>query len=320
MPSAYLAAEGFEAQLLAELGTAAGEVQGRLILSPAPARPSVWAQNVWEDPRRLTFQSIREAADLLRGMQRNWALWPVAQHRRAHLIAERLPHVSARPLTFPDLPPAAPLGSWCLLDANTLLAAPTCRSPFRHGEVVFHENREAPPNRAYLKLWETLTRLGRHPGPGERCLDLGASPGGWTWVLHELGAQVISVDKAALDPAIAALPRVQHRQESAFGLRPQDIGPVDWLTSDVICYPERLLRLVETWLTSGLVANFVCTLKFQGPTDHAAIAALAAIPGGQVVHLFHNKHEVTWMWPAPTAGSSAVLTHPDPAQISRFPE
>lgn len=300
MPSVYLAAEEFQEQLLVELGPAVGEVQGRLVFSPEPARPSVWAQNVWEDPQRLPFQSIREAADLLRGLQRNWALWPLAQHRRAALIAERLPHVSAKPHLFPNPAPTAPFGSWCLLDANTLLASPLCRSPFRHGEVTFQEDREGPPNRAYLKLWEALTRLGRHPGPGERCLDLGASPGGWTWVHQQLGAgEVIAVDKADLDPKVLALPGVTHRQESAFGLKPQDIGPVAWLTSDVICYPERLLRLVNTWLSSGLVGNFVCTLKFQGPTDHDAIAALAAIPGGQVVHLFHNKHEVTWMWPAP---------------------
>ena len=73
----------------------------------------------------------------------------------------------------------------------------------------------APPNRAYLKLWEALTLAanmpdGRMPRPGELCLDLGSSPGGWSWVLQKLGARVISVDKAPLDPAdrIAARHRV----------------------------------------------------------------------------------------------------------------
>ena len=27
-------------------------------------------------------------------------------------------------------------------------------------------------------------------------------------------------------------------------------------------------------------------------------ATFAAIPGGRVLHLHHNKHELTWMWPA----------------------
>nr|MDP9196734.1 hypothetical protein [Pseudomonadota bacterium] len=76
---------------------------------------------------------------------------------------------------------------------------------------------------------------------------------------------------------------------------PEDVGPVDWFCSDVICYPERLLRLVQTWRDSGLVRNFVCTIKFQGPTDHATARAFAAIPGSRLMHLHHNKHELTWI-------------------------
>ncbi|MGQ9367297.1 SAM-dependent methyltransferase [Azospirillum sp. ST 5-10] len=294
----YLAPEGLLDDLVAELGDVAA-VDGRLVFAEGPARPAAWAQNVWHDPVRLRFASIKEAARALRGIQRNWALWPLRHHRRAALIQENLPHVSARPLAFPAPAPSAPLGSWTLLDERTLVAAARCSSPFRHGEVAFVENRTAPPNRAYLKLWEALTRMGEHPGPGDRCLDLGACPGGWTWVMHELGATVISVDKAPLDPAVAALPRVTVRRESAFGLRPQDVGPVDWLACDVICYPQRLLRLVEGWMASGLARRFVCTLKFQGATDHETARAFAAIPGGRLVHLHHNKHELTWMWPAP---------------------
>jgi 23S rRNA (cytidine2498-2'-O)-methyltransferase len=40
----------------------------------------------------------------------------------------------------------------------------------------------------------------------------------------------------------------------------------------------------------------VCTIKFQGDTDHAAAEAFAGIPGGRVFHLFHNKHELTFAW------------------------
>jgi 23S rRNA (cytidine2498-2'-O)-methyltransferase len=42
------------------------------------------------------------------------------------------------------------------------------------------------------------------------------------------------------------------------------------------------------------VRNFVCTLKFQGATDHDTIAAFAAIPGSRLFHAHHNKHELTW--------------------------
>lgn len=293
----YLAADGFVDDLVAELGEVS-QVDGRLVFAPGPARPAAWAQNIWHDPVRIAVPSIKGGAKALRGIQRNWALWSQRHHRRAALIQENLPHVSAKPVVFPSSLPTAPLGSWTLLDESTIVAAARCSSPYRHGEVEFVENRTAPPNRAYLKLWEALTLFGEQPGPGDTCLDLGACPGGWTWVLHELGASVISVDKAPLDPAIAALPRVTIRQESAFGLKPQQIGPVDWLCCDVICYPTRLLRLVRDWMDSGLAKRFVCTLKFQAATDHETAQAFAAIPGGRLLHLHHNKHELTWMWPA----------------------
>ena len=291
----YLAPEGFLDDLLAELATPPLAVHDRLVLVAGPPRACAWAANVWHDPVRIRFGSIGQAARALRSVQRNWTLQPVRHHRRAALIQDRLPHVSAKPLAFPHPAPTAPLGSWLLEDESTLIASARCSSPFRHGEVQFVEDREAPPNRAYLKLWEAFTRLDRRPGPGELCLDLGSSPGGWTWVLHELGARVISVDKAPLAPGVAALPRVDFRRQSAFALTPRDVGPVDWLCSDVICYPERLLRLVRGWLESGLARNFVCTIKFQGPTDHAMTRAFQEIPGSQVVHLHHNKHELTWM-------------------------
>ena len=153
--------------------------------------------------------------------------------------------------SFPAAAPTAPLGSWTLLAPDRMLAAAECSAPFPNGEVAFVEDRTGPPNRAYLKLWEALVRFGRWPGPGERCLDLGASPGGWTYVLAKLGADVIAVDKAPLDPKVAAMPACEWRGESAFALEPASVGPVDWLFSDIVCYPARLLRLVETLARLG---------------------------------------------------------------------
>lgn len=293
--TAYLAPEGYVDELRVELGEAATETYGRLVLAAGPPRPVAWVANVWREPQRLAIASIGDAVRQLRGIQRNWALYSHAHHRRAALIAEQLPKVSAKPLVFGAPAPAAPLGSWTLLDPGTLLAAPHCTSPFPNGEVSFVEDREAPPSRAYLKLWELFTILGEQPRPGERCLDLGSSPGGWTWVLQRLGAHVISVDKAPLDPRIAALPLVEVRRESAFSLEPKSIGGIDWLFSDVICYPARLLALVERWLAAGTCRRFVCTLKFQGQTDHETARRFAAIPGSRLMHLHNNKHELTWI-------------------------
>jgi 23S rRNA (cytidine2498-2'-O)-methyltransferase len=292
--TAYLAAEGFARELADELG--AVELRhGRLLIAPGPPRPAAWAANIWLDPQEIAIASISDAVAKLRAMQRNWAVYVPRLYRRAMLIQEQLPRVSAKPLVFGTPPPSAPLGSWTLLDVGTILAAPHCTSAFPNGVVRFAEDRMGPPSRAYLKLWEALTLIGQRPAPGEVCADLGASPGGWSWALQQMGAQVISVDKAPLAAEIAGLPGIEHRRESAFAVDPRAVGPVAWLFSDVVCYPPRLLALVERWLAARTCNNFICAIKFQGETDHATARRFAAIPGSQVRHLFHNKHELTWI-------------------------
>jgi 23S rRNA (cytidine2498-2'-O)-methyltransferase len=290
----YLAPEDFLPQLQEELGGDARETYGNLVLAPAPARPVAWVANAWHDPQRIEIASIGDAANKLRAIQRNWALYSFAHQRGASLIAERLPKVSAKPLRFGDPVPTAPLGSWTLIDQTTLIASPRCASAFPNGEAQFVEDRTAP-SRAYLKLWELFTLTDQRPGPGDFCIDLGASPGGWTWVLQRLGAQVLSVDKAPLDASVSCLPNVEERHESAFALDPRSVGRVDWLFSDVICYPTRLLALVRKWLAAGTVRRFACTIKFQGATDFETMRAFAAIPGSRLLHLHHNKHELTWV-------------------------
>lgn len=293
--TAYLAPEGFTADLTAELGDAVIETFGDLVVARGAPRKLVWAENTWLDPRFIEIDSIGDAAKKLRDIQRNWSGYGYQFHRRGKLIEEKLPHVSARPLKFGAPLPTTPLGSWTLVRENLILASPNCSEAVPNGAYVFEENKDEPPNRAYLKLWESLTRIKKMPGAGETCLDLGACPGGWTWVLQGLGADVIAVDKAPLADHIAALPRVKYIQQSAFGLKPQDIGAVDWLFSDIICYPERLLRLVQEWKESGLAKNMVCTIKFQGATDHKTTQSFLEIPGSYAMHLYNNKHEITWV-------------------------
>jgi 23S rRNA (cytidine2498-2'-O)-methyltransferase len=255
-----------------------------------------WQANAWLEPFEMEFDSISEAAAALRAIQRNWSPVLVTQFRRGALIASQLPPISEKPRPFPWKIPAAPMGAWTLLDARRMIASPRCSSPFPGGRIEFAEDKEGPPSRAYLKLWEALVRRGTWPGPGDRCLDAGASPGGWTWALSRLGAEVTAVDRAPLEPRILNLPGLSFLKHDAFTLRPEDLGPRDWVFSDVVCYPPRLYEWVQKWLASGLCENFVCTIKMQGPEpDLETTRLFAEIPGSTVLHLYHNKHELTWM-------------------------
>jgi 23S rRNA (cytidine2498-2'-O)-methyltransferase len=296
VPVAYLAADGLVGPVLEALGDRVVGVQGRLVLAAEPcAEASWWAANTWLAPEWRRIASIGDGARWLRSMQRNWACCTSDWFRRAQLLQEQLPPLRPRPRPFPFELPAAPMGGWTLWEKDLMLASPRCSSPFANGEIEFEDDREGPPSRAFKKLWEALTLLRRRPAPGELCLDLGASPGGWTWALQRLGARVIAVDKAPLAPQIAALDGVEQRLESAFGLDPREVGPVDWLFSDVICYPRRLLELIGRWRDSGAAKRFVCTIKFQGEDEHAVAQEFAALPGARLMHLHHNKHELTFV-------------------------
>ncbi len=294
----YLAPKGYELQLKEELQrkeqNIVFELEG-LIGTSAEYLDIIWAENIWYEPQIIKFESISEAAKALKNIQRNWVLCSRAEHRRAALIAEQLPKVSGKPLIFGDPVPTAPLGSWTLLDRNTLLGSAKCSSPFPNGAIYFEEDKTNPPNRAYLKLWESFTRLGVRPKKGELCLDLGSSPGGWSWVLAECGAHVFSVDKAPLAPHIVSNPLVEYCNGSAFGLEPKLLGDVDWMFSDVACYPERLLGLVEKYLEAVPNINLLCTIKLSGQTDFEAIEKFLKIPNSSVMHLCVNKHELTWV-------------------------
>lgn len=304
--AAYLAAEDYVVPLTEELARRGVTIEawhGLLALSPDPPVRAAWALDTWADPREIAAPSVKVVADALRAMQRNWVAYPAGLHRRMALVEAQLPPVKSRELTFPAAAPTAHLGAWTLLAQDRLLASPTKTSPFPNGVCRFVEDRSGPPSRAYLKFWEACTLSRRWPAPGDTCIDLGAAPGGWTWALAKLGARVTAVDKAPLDPAVAAMPGVSIRQESAFGIAPE---PVDWLCCDVIAYPARLLALLHRWLDAGAARNIVCTIKFQGETDHATAEALAAIGGARLMHLYHNKHELTFAWARDTADAGAA--------------
>lgn len=293
---AYLAPEGLVAPIVDALGDRVLAVRGRLVLAAEPCdEASWWAANTWLEPEWRRIGSIGDGARWLRSMQRNWTFYGDDFYRRATLLVDKLPPLRSRPREFPFEVPTSPMGSWTLWEHDLMLASARCSSPFGNGELQFVEDRTGPPSRAYRKLWEALLRFGPLPQPGERCIDLGAAPGGWTWALARLGADVVAVDKADMDASVAALPNVEVRTESAFGLDPREVGPVDWLFSDVICYPPRLLELVQRWREAGMARRFVCTIKFQGEGEHEAARGFAEIDSARVLHLHHNKHELTFL-------------------------
>lgn len=170
--------------------------------------------------------------------------------------------------------------------------------PGGHAPVRGYEDA---PSSAYRKLVEALAWLRLRPGEDDVVLDLGAAPGGWSYVALANGARVIAYDRADLDARLTAHPRLEHVRRDAFADAPLDEGT--WLLCDVIDAPERSLELIARALAAPRLRALVVTVKLKppialGPVEEAkALVARARADGwvARVKHLVHNKHEVTVM-------------------------
>jgi 23S rRNA (cytidine2498-2'-O)-methyltransferase len=181
-----------------------------------------------------------------------------------------------------------------------------CRKPFERfplGWHEFNEDKVQPPSRAYLKLWEIFltqdffdfSKLHK-----SQCIEVGCSPGGWTWVLAQYFKSVCAVDKAPLAPQLSEFKNITFLAEDAFKLTPSEFKTVRWFFSDIICTPQRMNSLVNHWLTDSTITHFVSTIKFKGAVDfkflHNFQIEKSLIGKSTIIHLYHNKNEVTWLF------------------------
>ncbi|MCR9142337.1 MAG: hypothetical protein NXI24_08790 [bacterium] len=193
-----------------------------------------------------------------------------------------------------------------------------CLSPWPGGLWQATENRE-PPSRAYRKLAEALEQFpwigggigdvdSAGEGPpgsrgaalaiqaGDRVVDLGASPGGWSWVALQRGARVLAVDRSPLRADLMQHAKLDFVQGDAFQYRPE--SPVDWLICDVIAFPDRILELLRDWVAMKRCRNFCVTVKFRGAGDYGVLVELKNMLNKHardfaLRRLSENKNEVT---------------------------
>jgi 23S rRNA (cytidine2498-2'-O)-methyltransferase len=182
-------------------------------------------------------------------------------------------------------------------------------SRFIGGYIAPAVDKQAP-SRAFAKLVEVEQRLNCAIAKGETCVDLGASPGSWTYTAAARGATVTAVDRSPLRDDLMQHSRVRFVRGDAFRYRPET--PVDWLLSDVIAYPERVGELLRTWLGARLCRRFCVTIKFHGRDDDAQLEPIKewlATSGYEhaVRRLDANKNEATAYGILGDATASACL-------------
>jgi len=121
------------------------------------------------------------------------------------------------------------------------------------------------PSRSALKLEEALHVLLREDDrkqllqPGMRAADLGAAPGGWTWVLMRHGLRVTAIDNGPLRPHLLDSGLVEHLRADGFAWQPPQ--PVDWMVCDMVEQPRRVAERMATWMREGWCRQSVFNLK-----------------------------------------------------------
>lgn len=275
------------------------DIYDNLVVSTNKQLNVCFAQDIWLEPQIVDIKSISDAVKILKAANKFWYLHPISHIRRSRLIESQLRQCPSLERDFPIETALPTVGCFSLLDKNTLLFSVKRTKQWPLGQCLFVEDKINPPNRAYLKLWEALSLVQQYPSQGDKALDLGASPGGWTYVMQSLGADVTAVDKAELDPHIAQLPGVKYLKQSAFALDPGKLTEsYDWVLSDIACYPERAYELIKKWMDSGKAKQMIFTIKFQGAIDLSIINQFKSIPNASLIQLFYNKHEATFFYPA----------------------
>src|SRR5690606_37614245 len=137
--------------------------------------------------------------------------------------------------------------------------------------------REAP-SRSTLKLEEAWHQFIPREQWEQRLnddmtgVDLGASPGGWTYQLVRRGMLVTAIDNGPMAESLMDTGLVQHLMADGFTWRPKQ--PVDWMVCDIVEKPARNAALLETWIGEGLCREAVVNLTLPMKQRHAEVRTL----------------------------------------------
>ena len=261
----------------------------------------IFCKNHLTDIHFIESTSISKIAQALKTIGKRFCFVGNQYHRRAMLIQENL--ISYKPkLIFFEFPKKIKFEKhilWWLVSPEKVGYALQSSSLVPDGNVLFVEDKNAP-SRAYQKLWEALYVFTDYfdgwPQKGEQVIDIGAAPGGWTYVMAQLGCEVWSFDRSELDPSLMSMKNVHHQCCDFFKIDPKSIKVEPrWVISDIICYPEDLFKLLIKWRLQFPRSHFIWTIKLQGKIDFNLLAEFQKIPHSIVLHLNANKHEVCFL-------------------------
>jgi 23S rRNA (cytidine2498-2'-O)-methyltransferase len=195
----------------------------------------------------------------------------------------------------------------CFLGGDALIAAradPGDSAPWPLGIPRLKMHADAP-SRSALKLEEALLTLlddrerARMLRAGMRAADLGAAPGGWTWVLARQGLRVIAIDNGPLRQNVMDTGLVEHLRADGFAWQPS--RPLDWMVCDMVEQPRRVAARMAEWFANGwcerAIFNLKLPMKKRWLETRLCLDQFAADAGKPLVlrarQLYHDREEIT---------------------------
>ncbi|ALN87331.1 23S rRNA (cytidine(2498)-2'-O)-methyltransferase RlmM [Lysobacter capsici] len=148
--------------------------------------------------------------------------------------------------------------------AMLALSDPLDSSPWPLGIPRLRMHPDAP-SRSALKLEEALLTFldaderQRRVRDNMQAADLGAAPGGWTWVLMRNGMMVTSVDNGPLKQELIDSGRVDHLRADGFTWQPR--RTLDWMVCDMVESPARVAERMATWFRENWCRQAIFNLK-----------------------------------------------------------
>jgi len=179
-------------------------------------------------------------------------------------------------------------------------------SPWFMGIPRVRVSKDAP-SRSAGKLAEALMVMlpesrANELKPGMRAVDLGAAPGGWSWVLAQRGIRVTAVDNGPMAATAMATEMIEHVRADGFTYRPHH--PVNWLICDMVESPSRIAQLVAEWIARGHARHAIFNLKLPMKKRLDEVRRCEAIIEArleredmaytiEIKQLYHDREEVT---------------------------
>jgi len=180
-------------------------------------------------------------------------------------------------------------------------------SPWSSGIPRLKYSKSAP-SRSTLKLdeaWQTFFKKEDQNNYLDRkmtAVDLGASPGGWTWQFTRRFIHVHAIDNGPMQKELMDSGLVTHLKVDGFNYRPPK--PVTWMVCDIVESPKKVAKLISQWLCNGWCTYTIFNLKLPMKKRYQEVQLCKSIIiealkehdlkyEFHLKHLYHDREEVT---------------------------